>query len=296
MYGFNLGQIEGLDSSVKTVTLTIANATESNTYTLDRYEVGDNVSYEGGSYSLERVPQVEEVFNSNVTDSGEVGGVNINFPSTIDDSDYKQWKVYVNGLQLNPDPVNQEFSRSDPDRRYLIIKRNDAWYLQVGTAEGVPVPGTYNVAISVPNGNTFYALYNYGFDENNVGEQYNVSLFIEEIDPSFKDAVEMVVGESGGSNATLTLYISYDDVLQPEQGKRLQAYADADLSEYSSEDLKNYSAIVIASVYNGEIVKKYQAVSYDSIAGLIIVDFDGTSTIYNNFSILHGGGGGGDIS
>lgn len=33
-YGFNLGQIEGLDSSVKTVTLTIANATESNTYTL----------------------------------------------------------------------------------------------------------------------------------------------------------------------------------------------------------------------------------------------------------------------
>lgn len=33
-YGFNLGQIEGLDSSVQTVTLTIANATESNTYTL----------------------------------------------------------------------------------------------------------------------------------------------------------------------------------------------------------------------------------------------------------------------
>lgn len=36
MYGFNLGQIEGLDSSVKTVTLTIANATESNTYTLNK--------------------------------------------------------------------------------------------------------------------------------------------------------------------------------------------------------------------------------------------------------------------
>lgn len=34
-YGFNLGQIEGLDSSVQTVTLTIANATESNTYTLN---------------------------------------------------------------------------------------------------------------------------------------------------------------------------------------------------------------------------------------------------------------------
>lgn len=36
MYGFNLGQIEGLDSSVQTVTLTIANATESNTYTLNK--------------------------------------------------------------------------------------------------------------------------------------------------------------------------------------------------------------------------------------------------------------------
>ena len=35
-YGFNLGQIEGLDSSVKTVMLTIANATESNTYTLNK--------------------------------------------------------------------------------------------------------------------------------------------------------------------------------------------------------------------------------------------------------------------
>ncbi len=35
-YGFNLGQIEGLDSSVQTVTLTIANATESNTYTLNK--------------------------------------------------------------------------------------------------------------------------------------------------------------------------------------------------------------------------------------------------------------------
>lgn len=37
MYGFNLGQIEGLDFSVETVTLTIANATESNTYTLTAY-------------------------------------------------------------------------------------------------------------------------------------------------------------------------------------------------------------------------------------------------------------------
>lgn len=34
MYGFKLGQIEGLDPSVQTVTATIANATKSNTYTL----------------------------------------------------------------------------------------------------------------------------------------------------------------------------------------------------------------------------------------------------------------------
>lgn len=40
-YGFNLGQIEGLDTSVQTVTLTIANATESNTYTLT-YNVADD--------------------------------------------------------------------------------------------------------------------------------------------------------------------------------------------------------------------------------------------------------------
>lgn len=38
MYGFNLGQIEGLDSSVQTVTLTIANETQSNTYTLTDYD------------------------------------------------------------------------------------------------------------------------------------------------------------------------------------------------------------------------------------------------------------------
>ena len=41
-YGFNLGQIEGLDSSVKTVTLTVTDATESHVYTLqhttDRYD------------------------------------------------------------------------------------------------------------------------------------------------------------------------------------------------------------------------------------------------------------------
>lgn len=41
-YGFNLGQIEGLDSSVQTVTLTIANATESNTYTLTYFSEGDD--------------------------------------------------------------------------------------------------------------------------------------------------------------------------------------------------------------------------------------------------------------
>ena len=37
-YGFNLGQIEGLDSSVQTVTVTIANAMESNTYTLTYFD------------------------------------------------------------------------------------------------------------------------------------------------------------------------------------------------------------------------------------------------------------------
>lgn len=43
MYGFNLGQIEGLDSSVQTVTVTIANATVSNTYTLNYHLRSDDM-------------------------------------------------------------------------------------------------------------------------------------------------------------------------------------------------------------------------------------------------------------
>ena len=67
-YGFNLGQIEGLDSSVKTVTLTIANATESNTYTLtyttDEYDNDlwtDDINFENDNIKLYHYTG-EEVF------------------------------------------------------------------------------------------------------------------------------------------------------------------------------------------------------------------------------------------
>lgn len=67
-YGFNLGQIEGLDSSVKIVTLTIANATESNTYTLtyttDKYDNDlwtDDINFENDNIQLYHYTG-EEVF------------------------------------------------------------------------------------------------------------------------------------------------------------------------------------------------------------------------------------------
>lgn len=100
-YGFNLGQIEGLDSSVKTVTLTVANATESNTYTLtyDNTGIGDMWTDPDGSAGL--YVQIEGVTNldchiidGNLTSSDigdvynitlSIEGVEPNFKSAVEE-------------------------------------------------------------------------------------------------------------------------------------------------------------------------------------------------------------------
>lgn len=70
-YGFNLGQIEGLDSSVKTVTLTIANATESNTYTLTYNNDNENWTddIDNGSMLLYYID--DDVFGLEIADFTE---------------------------------------------------------------------------------------------------------------------------------------------------------------------------------------------------------------------------------
>lgn len=85
-YGFNLGQIEGLDSSVKTVTLTIANATESNTYTLT-YISGDgdegwtdNGSFVGWAIALHEIDDdifVLDIANFTESDVGDTYNVTL---------------------------------------------------------------------------------------------------------------------------------------------------------------------------------------------------------------------------
>ena len=106
-YGFNLGQIEGLDSSVKTVTLTIANATESNTYTLT-YNVADD--YWGFSSDTRNIELYLEnqyiLFDSDLeeTDVGDtynvtlsVNDVEENFKSAV------ETVLVDNGLISEPD-------------------------------------------------------------------------------------------------------------------------------------------------------------------------------------------------
>ena len=86
-YGFNLGHIEGLDSSVKTVTLTIANATESNTYTLayttehDNDLWTDDINFENDTirlyhYTGEEVFKLRTLFLT-VSDVGDTYNVTI---------------------------------------------------------------------------------------------------------------------------------------------------------------------------------------------------------------------------
>lgn len=99
-YGFNLGQIEGLDSSVKTVTLTIANATKTNTYTL-KYssENGDYGWTDSGSvvdYTIALYKNDDDVFdlyktNFSGSDLGDIYNVTIstsaveeNFKSAVE--------------------------------------------------------------------------------------------------------------------------------------------------------------------------------------------------------------------
>ena len=93
-YGFKLGQIEGLDPSVQTVTATIANATESNTYTLT-YNVADD--YWGFSSDRREIELYLEnqyiLFVSDLeeTDVGDtynvtlsVNGIEENFKSAVE--------------------------------------------------------------------------------------------------------------------------------------------------------------------------------------------------------------------
>ena len=93
MYGFNLGQIEGLDSSVKTVTLTIADQSTTNTYTLAYNETNTDWEAEGAKlYDLgSSQGYALEIAAFDSTDVGDtynvtlsVDGVEENFKSAVE--------------------------------------------------------------------------------------------------------------------------------------------------------------------------------------------------------------------
>lgn len=95
-YGFNLGQIEGLDSSVKTVTLTIANATESSTYTLTYTTEGanelwtDDINFEHDTIRLYHYAnEVFELRTNFLTDSDVGDTYNVTLSTSAVEENFK---------------------------------------------------------------------------------------------------------------------------------------------------------------------------------------------------------------
>ena len=96
VYGFNLGQIEGLDSSVKTVTLTIANATESSTYTLTYTTEGanelwtDDINFEHDTIRLYHYAnEVFELRTNFLTDSDVGDTYNVTLSTSAVEENFK---------------------------------------------------------------------------------------------------------------------------------------------------------------------------------------------------------------
>lgn len=108
-YGFNLGQIEGLDSSVQTVTLTIANATESNTYTLTYNVADDYWGFSSDSREIELYLENQYIlFVSDLeeTDVGDTYNVTI-FTESVDENFKSAVETVLvdNGLMGEPETL-----------------------------------------------------------------------------------------------------------------------------------------------------------------------------------------------
>ena len=154
MYGFNLGQIEGLDSSVQTVTLTIANATESNTYTL--------VSTSGNTWvsNPEVEPVESEIILSTLNGDGvtfiitlksftesDVGDAyNVTLSTSAVEENFKSAVETVladNGLISEPETIFDETLTLIDEELYYELPSDfpDGWYENaVCTVNGVEIP------------------------------------------------------------------------------------------------------------------------------------------------------------
>lgn len=181
MYGFNLGQIEGLDSSVQTVTLTIANATESNTYTLTYSNAlagwGDSSSMETATVALtSSYPNVSgfalimltyDASNVGQTYNIQIKGetVDASFKSAVGQvvqSEVKIKKLYVSYELVDGAPIGQAtyvplyLDQNLTEQAHSYEMHDYDVYIIHAVSNG-DIVGTYNPYYTFQNGSQFIA-------------------------------------------------------------------------------------------------------------------------------------------
>ena len=182
MYGFNLGQIEGLDSSVKTVTLTMANATESNTYTLPYSNTlrgwADSPSPETATVVLaSSYPNVDGyvlvMFTFDGSNVGQTYNIQINtetveasFKSAVGQvvqSEVKIKKLYISYESVDTAPFGQNtilplyLDQNLTERAHSYEVDGYDVYIIHTVDSGGYITGTYNPYYTFQNGSYFIA-------------------------------------------------------------------------------------------------------------------------------------------
>lgn len=150
-YGFNLGQIEGLDSSVQTVTLTIANQSESNTYTLNKANEdplvwSDNPDPESAAVYIMLTDGVAGLYVVAFTESDVGDAYNVTLSTSAVEENFKSAVETVladNGLISEPETIFDETLTLTDEELFYELPSDfpDGWYENaVCTVNGVEIP------------------------------------------------------------------------------------------------------------------------------------------------------------
>lgn len=247
MYGFNLGQIEGLDSSVQTVTLTIANATESATFVLkyhllesddiDRWN-DDNHTFilaftpEGFLLAVPEFTESDVGSVYNITLAKEevakdfidatVDAINQSgYPYITNNTDIYSGSVLVDEEHSgSPISISSDFPTDIPVESIpeltVKINGNSTTYSYSRGEHTFTYQADDNIAsLVITQGSGDDAAIEYVDFKSNLAGVYAIAVNLEEttLDENFKSAVEEVIQESGGSSSDIKIvHFSYGDV------------------------------------------------------------------------------------
>lgn len=262
-YGFILGQISGLSNAVSKVTATVADQSKTNAYTLaynERYadwEATGNYIYNG------------EAQSSQMNDP-----VYIPLSENVDFSQVSSWTVSVDGVSLSYDSEEEAFTGTHENTFYNVsIYENDpsdhGIMLFVSNTSGAEeiIIGTFNLVINGGEESVIaklyelsssqgYALEVSAFEDLDVGDSYNVNVYITEVTQSFKTAVEMVLEESGGSGGAFIVEMAFNS----ETGN-----FETDKTAGEIGDAAKTSAIIVhlTEVSGGGEANIYAPIGYD---------------------------------